>query len=499
VQLTIVNGEAIDAAGVLPGKTEQDSSLAYAQASGWVDDPPARATAQVSGIAEVAAAAAAHPPAVTAPNRISGSPATGPVLSPRVAHEAELRHGYTLAHLDALAVQAARGQRFSRDADFAVRLEDAWSAIAESLYAADERPTPDDLVRAAWTAMSGEADRISRAHGLNTHDRYAGTIGRFQQYWIGSAHQTRSPEEPIVERVALSQIWSRLSLSHRQLLLALAVHDDHGRAADALDKPRTSFSSQLAQARRAFLTLWHDGERPSRPWGTDRRVSAGSTDRHSRTYVIRVRERGRQAHVAAHGEPPAPRVRKGKPPADLGITVQELARRYEQVKSIRVLAAALGVSYGALQRRMQAEGIGRPAALSDEVRQRKRRRARATAIVPDDPGKVGSLSGTNMVPDPSIRRDSPPTLIITRGLPAAGKTTRALRWVAEDPQRRARVGSDEIAAMLHPHVVADAGYGPLLQSAPERVTPNTVPARSDAAQSQRRRPSRPAAPEGTCR
>jgi hypothetical protein len=39
----------------------------------------------------------------------------------------------------------------------------------------------------------------------------------------------------------------------------------------------------------------------------------------------------------------------------------------------------------------------------------------------------------------------------------------------------------------------------LLQSAPERVTPNTVPARSDAAQSQRRRPSRPAAPEGTCR
>ena len=68
-----------------------------------------------------------------------------------------------------------------------------------------------------------------------------------------------------------------------------------------------------------------------------------------------------------------------------------------------------------------------------------------------------------MAPDPTRQRDSPLTLIITRGLPAAGKTTRALRWVAEDPQRRARVGSDEIAAMLHPHAMVGDGarYGPL--------------------------------------
>jgi predicted kinase len=51
------------------------------------------------------------------------------------------------------------------------------------------------------------------------------------------------------------------------------------------------------------------------------------------------------------------------------------------------------------------------------------------------------------------------TLIVTRGLPGAGKTTRALRWVAEDPEHRARVGTDQIAAMLHPHVLAsDAAY-----------------------------------------
>ncbi|MBL7258953.1 AAA family ATPase [Paractinoplanes lichenicola] len=49
------------------------------------------------------------------------------------------------------------------------------------------------------------------------------------------------------------------------------------------------------------------------------------------------------------------------------------------------------------------------------------------------------------------------TLIVTRGLPASGKTTEALSWVAEDPEHRARVGSDEIAAMLHPHVLASDG------------------------------------------
>lgn len=122
----------------------------------------------------------------------------------------------------------------------------------------------------------------------------------------------------------------------------------------------------------------------------DRRKGEESTDRHSATYVIRQRERRRQAHLAAHGEPPPPRVRKGKPPVDLGITVEELARRYQQAKSIRVLAESLGISYGLLQRRLQAEGIVRQAELTDEVRQRKRRQARgaARALASADPTTV---------------------------------------------------------------------------------------------------------------
>jgi predicted kinase len=42
-----------------------------------------------------------------------------------------------------------------------------------------------------------------------------------------------------------------------------------------------------------------------------------------------------------------------------------------------------------------------------------------------------------------------PTLIITRGLPGCGKTTRAVTWVAEDPVGRARVNRDDLRSMAH--------------------------------------------------
>jgi predicted kinase len=45
-----------------------------------------------------------------------------------------------------------------------------------------------------------------------------------------------------------------------------------------------------------------------------------------------------------------------------------------------------------------------------------------------------------------------PTLYITRGLPASGKTTKARAWVAEDPVRRARVNRDDLRAQLHDSV-----------------------------------------------
>lgn len=43
-------------------------------------------------------------------------------------------------------------------------------------------------------------------------------------------------------------------------------------------------------------------------------------------------------------------------------------------------------------------------------------------------------------------------LIVTRGLPASGKSTWAKAWVAEDPRHRARVEKDQLRAMMHDSV-----------------------------------------------
>lgn len=55
-------------------------------------------------------------------------------------------------------------------------------------------------------------------------------------------------------------------------------------------------------------------------------------------------------------------------------------------------------------------------------------------------------------------------LVITRGLPASGKTTAARAWVAEDPERRARVNRDDLRASLF------GGAGVLDYAAEQTIT-----------------------------
>ncbi|MDH6284058.1 AAA family ATPase [Prescottella agglutinans] len=43
---------------------------------------------------------------------------------------------------------------------------------------------------------------------------------------------------------------------------------------------------------------------------------------------------------------------------------------------------------------------------------------------------------------------SDPAVLLTRGLPGSGKTTLALQWVAQAPERRVRVNRDDLRAEL---------------------------------------------------
>jgi len=44
-------------------------------------------------------------------------------------------------------------------------------------------------------------------------------------------------------------------------------------------------------------------------------------------------------------------------------------------------------------------------------------------------------------------------IVLTRGIPASGKTTFARRWVEEDPENRVRINMDDIRNMLGPYWV----------------------------------------------
>jgi hypothetical protein len=276
------------------------------------------------------------------------------MIPARGAPDTELRHGYTLSQVSALSVFAVRRALWHQAADFDERLEVAWHAIIEHIYTAASPPEARDVIRTGWQAIGAHIDRGHRFYGLDTHDRYAGTHAGFERYWWTACRPTPGPEERVTDQVALAQIWPQLRPVYREVLTALAAHEDYGRAAAALGKSRKTFTTQVGQARQAFFKLWHEGETPSRPWGTDRRPA--TVPRHTITNrAITGRQRRRARRAAANGGLPPPR-RSGRAWTDLGISGTELVRRYEQGQSIRQLAGSLGTSYSVIQRRLQAEG-----------------------------------------------------------------------------------------------------------------------------------------------
>lgn len=210
-----------------------------------------------------------------------------------------IRWGWTLADLDDVVRRAVTRTHQYRGCDADERYAAGWHAAAELLYTAAEPPDSRDLYCAAWraadylTTRTAEESGVSRSRG----DAYTGRtdVPKWHAYWTTVARHTASPEEPVVERLALAQIWPRLRPAHQAALQALAAHGDYQAAADSVGLRRDTFYAQVRHARNAVLALWWEGETPRRGW-RDRRATTEPTQLHSISAHIRKR---RRAGVAA--------------------------------------------------------------------------------------------------------------------------------------------------------------------------------------------------------
>lgn len=188
------------------------------------------------------------------------------------ARAVEVRHGYTLTDLERLAKIAVARDFWHQGMHPADRYDLSFSAMAEHLYAADQRPTANDLFSAATTAVRRQAQTDRSAHGTSNTDVYAGAPN-FYRYWWDQFGHVPGPEDRVVDRTALWQILDALAPRLKKTLLALATHD---KAAASLGITRATYFGNLSDARRAFYQLWHEGGKPSRLWAADRRGTNGT-------------------------------------------------------------------------------------------------------------------------------------------------------------------------------------------------------------------------------
>jgi len=210
------------------------------------------------------------------------------------AAKQEVRHGYTLADLDRYA-HISVATAWTNTMDYRDRYDAAWHAIAERLYNTEHEQTPTtrDLKIAGTRAVNRLAQDEGRHHGFDRANPEAGLEGMpgFQRYWA-LHHATPSPEDAIVDRIALTQIWPELSATHRQVLLVLAVHADHQLAADALDRSLPTYRSHLRHARQRYRELWHAPETASAMWGQSRGRPGRRTA--AQTLANRIQQRARR-------------------------------------------------------------------------------------------------------------------------------------------------------------------------------------------------------------
>jgi hypothetical protein len=217
-----------------------------------------------------------------------------------------LRHGYTVADLERLARKAAFASRW-RFLPLSERRDIARFAIVEHLLTTPEGPEYWFLVSLGETAIWAHVEKEGRYRGryiASSHVEPGTGMPRFHRYWTTAAQPTRSPEDRIVDVMALKQIWSRLSRPHQAVLLALAAHDDYQVAAASLGREYHGFVSTVSTARQQFLRLWHQHETPSRVWGRHRPNTTSRAESRKSITAITIRRRERRRHARLTGVAP---------------------------------------------------------------------------------------------------------------------------------------------------------------------------------------------------
>lgn len=188
--------------------------------------------------------------------------------------DVDLAHGYTLAQVHHLA-KAAVNMAGQYASDYTDRLDAAYGAIVICLYEAPHWPTRYQLMQAGALAVNRMVAELLHLRGYRNQNAYnaAGSAPRFAVYW-DAQRVTPSPENRIVEHVAVRQIMPRLTPRETQAITALAATGDYRQAADLLGMGYDVFCSTVSRARRRAWGLWHEGETPCRRWRKDVRLGS---------------------------------------------------------------------------------------------------------------------------------------------------------------------------------------------------------------------------------
>ena len=197
------------------------------------------------------------------------TPPETPVEPPRTG---ELRYGYSIADLGKFARLAVDRCRTSTARSETERYDLAWSAIAERLYEPGEEPQPTDLINSGQRAIWDEVSAGLRHDGYHLH-RVAsgpGTGPGFRQYWSQTIRTAQSPEDRIVERIALYQIMPMLTPQQRMMITTLAVLDTYQATAEALGTTRSHLNSALTEGSETVPPMVASGGRAVWALGTRR-------------------------------------------------------------------------------------------------------------------------------------------------------------------------------------------------------------------------------------